>query len=375
MTVTIYAADTSFAASSGSNIDVTPSYSYFDHPPNSTTDLTITSNVGDTDPSLFEVGETYDLTWSGHGGGIMEDATIIRSDYLGPGQGAIVFEGINSVNGEAFQLIWTPGFDVEQWYWDNGGGPSSPNAFYTSDQNATETYQAVCFASGTYIDTADGPAPVENLQAGDMVSTLDHGFAPIRWIRHDEQPLEEAAPDAKPVLVTKGALGSGRPHQDLIVSPQHRLLVGEQGQLSTVFRAGALVPAKSLTALQGIRHMKGKKRVTWVHFACDRHEIVVANGCLCESLLLGPMVVKLLTAKQKRAVTAIFGQARTDHAALNGPPARECLKVGKVQRLLHSMPDGTSKAIQDWDDDLNGDSAPSERPMRSVAVSAFLKVL
>ena len=62
MPVTIHAEDHQFAASSGSNIDVTPNDSYFDHPPNSTNDLTITSNMGDDEPFLFEVGETYDLT-------------------------------------------------------------------------------------------------------------------------------------------------------------------------------------------------------------------------------------------------------------------------------------------------------------------------
>ncbi len=86
MPVTFYAEDNEFAAASGDNIDVTPSYSYFDHPPSSTRDLTITSNAGDDEPFQFDVGETYDLTWSGHGGGIIEDAVIIRSDYLDPGQ-------------------------------------------------------------------------------------------------------------------------------------------------------------------------------------------------------------------------------------------------------------------------------------------------
>ena len=142
MSVTIYAQDKEFAVASGDNIYVTSDYSYFDYPPNSTTDLTVTSDAGDDNQFLFETGETYDLSWVGNsGGGVMEDAVVIRSDYLGPGQGAIVFEGINSITGEPFQLVWSPGFDLEAWYWENNGGPSSPNAFYTSDQNTTDSVQ------------------------------------------------------------------------------------------------------------------------------------------------------------------------------------------------------------------------------------------
>ena len=73
--------DHEFAASSGTNVNFDSYYSTFDNPPTSTSGLTITSNMGDDRPSLFETGETYDLSWSGHGGGSMEDAMIIRSDY------------------------------------------------------------------------------------------------------------------------------------------------------------------------------------------------------------------------------------------------------------------------------------------------------
>lgn len=338
MTKTFYALDNEFAAASGSNVDVHQDYSYFDHPPGSTTNLEITSNMGDDKPILFEVGETYDLTWSGHGGGgDMQDATIIRSDYVGPGEGAVVFEGTNSVTGELFQMVWSPGFDLESWYWDTGGGPDSPNAFWTSDQNAAETYQAVCFAEGTLITTPDGPRPVEYLQPGDLVVTLDDGIVPIRWVRSDTQPLEDTSPDAKPVLISANALGKGRPSTDMVVSPQHRLFVGGKGQLEALFTEEAFAPAKSLTALPGVRHMNGKKNVTWVHFVCDAHQIVLANGCWSETLLLGPMVFALLSEDQRRALRHIFGAPIVPDAPLNGPPARDCYTVGMVQRRLDTL--------------------------------------
>lgn len=50
MVVVINAINNEFAVSSGSNVNVTTAYSYFDYPPNSTKDLVITSNDGDPSP-------------------------------------------------------------------------------------------------------------------------------------------------------------------------------------------------------------------------------------------------------------------------------------------------------------------------------------
>lgn len=214
----------------------------------------------------------------------------------------------------------------------------------------------VCYNAGTLIGTPDGEVPVEKLQPGDLVNTLDHGPQPIRWARSSDHPLEQVEPEAKPVLIAASALGHGLPTQDLIVSPQHRILVGGGGQLEVTFKTEAFAPAKSLTSLPGIRHMKGKQSITWIHFACDRHEVVTANGCLSESLLLGPMVVNGLTCKERQELTDIFGSAGTPDAALNGPAARECIMVGEVRRHLakcmKEKGQRAAKEIKKWDRDL-----------------------
>ncbi|MFK8035463.1 MAG: Hint domain-containing protein [Hyphomicrobiales bacterium] len=342
MPTTFRPPDYEFAAASGDNVNWDPDWSYFDHPPNSTKDLTITSNADDSSPGLFETGETYDLTWNGHGGGNMEDATVIRSDYIAPGQGAIVFEGTNSNTGELFQMVWSPGHDLEAWYWNNGGGPSSPNAFWTSDQD-TEEFQYVCYAKGTLIATPSGSLPIEALKMGDLVQTLDNGPKPICWLRQDVQPLNAAERGKKPVLIAANALGNGRPERDTIVSPQHRIFVGGQGQLKDHFKTEAFAPAKALTGLRGIRHMNGIQQIVWCHFALDRHEVIMANECLSESLLVGSMVINGLTAAERRALTDVFGSTSAPDTALNGPPARECLKVGAVRRQLARCSDKHKK--------------------------------
>lgn len=225
------------------------------------------------------------------------------------------------------------------------GGSLSGESLETSDDGATYFVQATpnpgtipCYAPGTLIDTPNGPRAAETLRPGDLVITRDHGPQPIRWTRSGHQPLERAEKAARPVLISAGALGVGLPAHDLIVSPQHRIIVGGCGQIEAFFASEALAPAKSLTTLRGIRHMMGKKKITWIHFACDHHEVVVANGCWSESLLLGPIVMQGLTARQRRALARAFAPS-ADPDYLNGPPARPCLKVGEVRRTLAKSSD------------------------------------
>ena len=102
-------------------------------------------------------------------------------------------------------------------------------------------------------------------------------------------------------------------------------------------------PAKALTTLPGIRHMIGKRAITWIHFACDRHEVVRANGCWSESLLLGPMAQQSLTPRDRQALDAVLPNP-IDPDYLNGPPARPCLRVGAVMRRLLSREPATAAA-------------------------------
>ncbi|RPE67418.1 lamin tail-like protein [Pacificibacter maritimus] len=216
------------------------------------------------------------------------------------------------------------------------------------DQNAGASYQynsttgsyeytavtVACYAPDTLIDTPTGPRAVQTLLPGDLVHTLDHGPQPICWVRSSDHPLEATRVNDMPVIIKAGALGAGKPTTDLIVSPQHRVLVGGGGQLEAQFKTESLAPAKSLVSLPGIRQMQGKKSITWIHFACERHEVVSANACLTETLLVGPMVVKNMTDAERIDLIKVFGAGSRCKAALNGPPARPCLRVGGVRRLL-----------------------------------------
>ncbi len=284
----------------------------------------IASSIGGSDVYLL------DNSTAGFDEILSVDAIALVDD-LGNVSQFISFGGtVTATEGAADGMTATA---VAQATGDSSVETNDGGATYFS-QTAPNPGSIPCYAPGTMIDTPDGPRTIETLLPGDLVVTLDHGPQPIKWVRAGEQPLETQPYDARPVLIEAGALGPDRPARDLIVSPQHRILVGALGQLGALGEGQAFAPAKALTDLPGIRFMRGKRLITWIHFACANHEVVTANGCASESLLLGRMVLNALTGHQRQSLHRLFGLQASSGVALNGPPARPCLSVGAVRKLL-----------------------------------------
>lgn len=77
------------------------------------------------------------------------------------------------------------------------------------------------------------------------------------------------------------------------------------------------------------------------------------------------MVVVGLTRLERRDLTSIFGAAPTPDAALNGPAARECLKIGEARRHLaksiNEKDPCTAIEIKKWDRDLATEQWEADR--------------
>ena len=79
--------------------------------------------------------------------------------------------------------------------------------------------------------------------------------------------------------------------------------------------------------------MRGRHSQTWVHFALGSHQAVWANGCLTESLLLGPQIVSGFSKAEQRHLSAMFPR-NLNGDDLNGPPAFPIKTVGKMRTIL-----------------------------------------
>lgn len=166
----------------------------------------------------------------------------------------------------------------------------------------------VCFTTGTMIRTDSGDVAIEDLGVGDLVMTKDHGLQPIRWIGSQKVSGArlEAYPNLRPIRICRGALGDNVPSQDLVVSPQHRILVRSKIAQRMFGSNEVLVAAKHLCEIQGIDIAGDLPNVEYFHMLFDRHEIVLSNDAETESLHTGPMALQSVSPAARMEILDIF---------------------------------------------------------------------
>jgi antigen 43 len=140
-------------------------------------------------------------------------------------------------------------------------------------------YFWVCYAAGTRILAESGEIAVEDIAEADRVVTIQDGrqvLQPVKWVGHRRLDLSghPRRDTAAPVRIARGALGENRPHRELVVSPDHGLIID-----------GKLVPAKLLINGMTITQDLEVQSVTYYHIELDRHSILLAEGVTAESYL------------------------------------------------------------------------------------------
>ncbi|MFC3119319.1 Hint domain-containing protein [Jhaorihella thermophila] len=175
-----------------------------------------------------------------------------------------------------------------------------------------------------------GARPVETLAVGDLVTTLDNGQQPIRWIG---RRVVEGRGDFAPIRFRKGAIGNRR---DLRVSPQHRMLVtGWRAEL-LFDEAEILVAARHLVNGDTI-HPDPCGDIEYIHLMFDRHEVIFAEGVPTESFHPGDYVMaqdRALMAELTTLFPELKNRARMDDRAARGQGIR-----GRAdRRLIHPPP-------------------------------------
>ncbi|MBR0657472.1 Hint domain-containing protein, partial [Plastoroseomonas arctica] len=134
----------------------------------------------------------------------------------------------------------------------------------------------ICFYPGTMIATPNGERAVETLAIGDMVLTAEGDVRPIRWMgRQTVSTLFGDPLRVLPVRILAGALGEGVPARDLLLSPDHAVLV--EGIL---VQAGALVNGTTI-----LRQFDVPEVFTYHHIELQAHELVLAEGAPAETFV------------------------------------------------------------------------------------------
>lgn len=188
-----------------------------------------------------------------------------------------------------------------------------------------------CFAADSLIETARGAVAAGDLVVGDLVRTRDAGMQPIRWIGRQAVSAARLAanPNLQPIRIRAGALGDNVPATDLVVSPQHRVLVRSRIALRMFGTEEVLVAAKQLCQIDGIDIAHDLAEIVYVHFLFDDHQIVFSNGAETESLLVGAEALKSVGAAARAEILALF----PDLAERGATPIRT-LTSGRMGRQL-----------------------------------------
>jgi Hint domain len=198
-----------------------------------------------------------------------------------------------------------------------------------SDQSVTP-----CFTSGTLIATPRGEVPAELLRAGDKVVTRDNGIQQIRWVGQNILSWRDLQmmSHLKPVLVREGALGNGLPERDMMVSPNHRILVSNELTALHFDEPEVLVSAKHLIGGLGMYEVNSFG-TTYIHFLFDRHEVLLSNGCWSESFQPDDYSLKGLGNAQRSEIHELFPELKAPKPANRFSAARRILSRAEAMLL------------------------------------------
>lgn len=183
-----------------------------------------------------------------------------------------------------------------------------------------------CFVSGTELMTPSGPVAIEHIAPGDLVLTRDNGSQPVRWAASQ---TVSGGRRLAPIVISAGRYGA---RKDVLVSPQHRVLVtGWQAEL-LFGEAEVLAPAKALIDDQWVRRVP-RGKVTYHHLLFATHQIVESHGFWSESYY--PVAHKQAgwVRDTQDELTEIFPQLGLDDL---GPLARTSVPLQLARLLRHS---------------------------------------
>jgi len=196
----------------------------------------------------------------------------------------------------------------------------------------------ICFTAGTRIRTPDGYTRVEDLLAGDKVLTKDNGPQELLWVgsRHMSGARLHASPSLRPVRVRAHALAQGIPNDDLLVSPDHRMLY--QGPKARILfnEPEVLVRACDMIDDFNVFTDYAVREVTYVHLLFAEHQVIWANRMLSESFHPANTTLDMVDEGQRAGLLELFPQLADDLHSY-GAPARRNMSKPEAAILLHDL--------------------------------------
>ena len=196
----------------------------------------------------------------------------------------------------------------------------------------------ICFTPDTRIATPEGPRLIQHLRPGDRVLTKDNGPQDILWTGHRRMSGARlyAMPHLRPIRFRAGALGTDRPDGDLLVSPQHRMVLRGATARALFNSDEVLVAAEDLLNDHSILVDHALREVTYVHLLLERHNILFANGMESESFHPANTAMDMIETGQRDSLLTLLPGIDA-HPECYGDYARRNLSASEAAILRHDM--------------------------------------
>ena len=194
-----------------------------------------------------------------------------------------------------------------------------------------------CFTPGTRIATPKGEKLATDLKIGDRVVTRDNGIRHITWAGQKTMNMQDLQISAsmRPMLIRQGELGQGLPERDMVVSPNHRVLVVSEMAKLYFGESEVLIAAKHLTQMPGIS-ATSQPQATYIHFMCETHEIVLSDGAWTETFQPGDYSLQGIDADQRDELFLLFPELATREGLRRYRAARKTLHQGEAGLITTS---------------------------------------
>jgi hypothetical protein len=283
-----------------------------------------------------EVNFSLDYIENGGGGN-----PSVRVELI-DGNGIIIFTQDVTVNGTKVEYSFVATTDT---YTVRLTDTSTGDLSSHDAQIDNVSFDVTCFGRGTKIMTPSGPILIEHIKPGQIVCNANGAQNPVRWSNSRVLDAIDLAqnPNLKPILIPAGALGNSIPDSDLIVSPQHRILLRSKIVRRVFGVDEVLVAAKKLIGYAGIKVLDDAKDVEYFHLAFDKHEIVISNGAESESLFFGPMALQTLGEDAVKEIGKLFPDI--DISGENNIPARPIAVGKKINRMIERHSHGNKNLV------------------------------
>lgn len=266
--------------------------------------------------NLYDPNTQVDINGTGPVDFVVEERGILTSQATGYVGNTYDYVIIN-VNGDLYMFLHDDGVEVGTY------------PFKSGNRNPLQT-EVYCFVRGTQILTECGQSLVENLSVDDLIMTIN-GLKKIIWVGSRKMGRGRKF-KYNPIRINTGALGPGLPSRDLLVSPQHRILVNAWRAELMFGVSEILVAAKHLVNDTDIRVATDLEEFEYFHILFDSHQTIFSEGLPTESFHPGDMAMRSLSEDSRAEVLELFPELANDVASY-GPSTHRSLKAFEAKAL------------------------------------------